>query len=99
MNPGISEPRIFEKVQKMKLLYKFETRIGTFYIGQQDGRYHPVFDNESLGSYSKDWQAAEDLAGGHTFSISSCIDTSTLGIPADLEEWEALHIEVKCERF
>ena len=36
----------------MKLLYKFDTRVGTFYIGQsRDGRFHPIFDDESLGSY------------------------------------------------
>ena len=75
----------------MKLLYKFETKIGLFYIGEQNGRYHPIFDDESLGSYNNDWQAAEDLAGGHTFSISSGIDTSTLGIPNELGEWEKLN--------
>jgi len=74
----------------MRLLYVFNTEIGPFYIGEQDGRFHPIFSNESLGSYSKDWQAAEDLAGGHTFSISSGIDTATLGIPEDLAEWEKL---------
>jgi len=72
----------------MKLIYKFETKIGSFYIGEQDGRYHPIFDGESLGSYAYDWQAVEDLAGGHTFSISTGIDTSTLGIPCELGEWE-----------
>ena len=75
----------------MKLLYKVETRIGPFYIEKQDGRYHPIFDNERLGSYAYALQAVEDLAGGHTFSISSGIDTSTLGIPYELEEWEKLN--------
>jgi len=75
----------------MRLLYVFHTSIGPFYIGKsQDGRFHPIFDDESLGSYAHDWQAAEDLAGGHTFSISSGIDTETLGIPEDLGEWEKL---------
>jgi len=74
----------------MQLLYVFHTKIGPFYIGEQDGRFHPIFDDESLGSYAQDWQAAEDLAGGYTFSISSGIDTETLGIPEDLKEWEKL---------
>lgn len=74
----------------MRLLYSFRTRIGLFYIGEQGGRFHPVFDGESLGSYAKAWQAAEDLAGGHTFSISSGVDTATLGIPEDLGEWEKM---------
>ena len=72
----------------MKLLYVFHTRIGAFYIGEENGRFHPIYDDESLGSYANAWQAAEDLAGGHTFSISCGTDTETLGIPEDLEEWE-----------
>ncbi len=74
----------------MRLLYVFRTKIGAFYMGERDGRFHPIFNDESLGSYAEAWQAAEDLAGGHTFSIPSGIDTATLGIPEDLAEWEAL---------
>jgi hypothetical protein len=48
----------------------------------------PFIMMESLGSYSNPQQAADDLAGGHTFSISSGVDTATLGIPDDLGEWE-----------
>ena len=74
----------------MRLLYMFRTKMGPFYIGEQDGRFHLIFNDESLGSYVQDWQAAEDLAGGHTFSISSGIDTATLRIPEDLVEWDKL---------
>ena len=74
----------------MRLLYVFHTRIGPFYIGEQNGRFHPIYKDDSLGSYATAWQAAEDLAGGHTFSISSGIGTATLGIPEDLGEWEKL---------
>lgn len=72
----------------MKLLYVFHTRIGPFYIGEQNGRFHPIYDDENLGSYANAWQAAEDVAGGHTFSISSVIDTANLGIPEELGKWE-----------
>lgn len=66
----------------LRKLYYWTTRIGTFYIAQSnDGRFHPVYDDESLGSYATAQQAAEDLAGGHTFSISSGVDTADLGIP------------------
>ena len=77
----------------MKSLYKWGTKIGTFFICQSiDGRFHPVFDGEkSLGSYSEPWQAAEDLAGGHTFSVSSGIDTSTLGIPEHHLDWHSIN--------
>ena len=74
----------------MKMLYVYRTRIGPFYIGEAGGRFHPVYDDESLGSYARADQAADDLAGGHTFSISSGVDTATLGIPADIGEWEKL---------
>lgn len=72
----------------MKLLYVFHTRIGPFYIGEQNGRFHPIYDDKSLGSYANAWQAAEDVAGGHDSAISSGIDTATLGIPEDFGEWE-----------
>ncbi|MFT6779537.1 MAG: hypothetical protein ACJAV1_003480 [Paraglaciecola sp.] len=73
----------------MKPIFKWKTRIGIFYICQSgDGRFHPVFENDSLGSYSQPWQAAEDLAGGHTFSISTGEDTSELEIPEHTDDWE-----------
>jgi len=80
-----------------KILF-FETKVGTFYIGQsRDGRYHPIYNDESLGAYPKIWQATEDLAGDHTFSVlhqdtGDILDTSTLGIPEDPNEWEKVVI-------
>lgn len=75
----------------MRLLYKYKTRVGTFYIGKSsDGRFHPIFDDESLGSYSQPWQAAEDLAGGHTFTPSCGVDTEELDIPEHHSEWEQI---------
>ncbi|MBF0475627.1 MAG: hypothetical protein HQK59_07285 [Deltaproteobacteria bacterium] len=68
----------------MKLLYVFQTRKGPFYIGEQDGRFHPMHGDKSLGSYAEAWQAAEDLAHGRT----SGINTAGLGIPEDIGEWE-----------
>jgi hypothetical protein len=74
----------------MRKLLFFKTRVGTFYIAEHNGRFHPVFDDETLGSYATAQHAAEDLAGGHTFSISGGIDSSTIGIPEDVAEWERL---------
>jgi hypothetical protein len=71
----------------MKKLYAYHTSAGTFYIAGHNGRFHPVFEDESLGSYATQAQAAEDLAGGHTFSPSSGVDTATLGISDELSEW------------
>ena len=79
---------------RFKRLYFWDTSAGRFYIGQSnDGRFHPIYNDESYGSYSQPWQAAEDLACNATFSISSTktgirIDTSNLGIPPHTSEWK-----------
>lgn len=81
---------------RFRLLYFWDTPAGTFYIGQsEDGRFHPIYDNESYGSYAKEWQAAEDLALNATFSINhsstgEILDTSELGIPEHTSEWERI---------
>ena len=76
---------------KIRLLYRWITRVGVFYVGQaEDGCFHPIFKGDSLGSYAEAWQAAEDLAMGATYSVSGVPDTSLLGIPEDLSEWERL---------
>lgn len=74
----------------MCLLYVFHTKIGPFFIGKQKERFLPIYNDRGLGSYAEAWQAAEDLAGGHTFSVGPGINTATLGIPADLGKWEKL---------
>jgi hypothetical protein len=67
--------------------YVFETSVGPFFIVPRDGRWHIMFDDESLGSYVNAIQAADDLAGGHTFSPGRGIDTAALGIPENIGEW------------
>lgn len=73
-----------------KNLYLYKTSAGSFYIAEENGRFLAVYEDESLGGYDTPQWAAEDLAGGHTFSPSSGIDSGTLGIPADLSEWQRL---------
>lgn len=76
---------------RLRSLYSFKTRVGTFYIAMlADGGYHPVFEGNSLGSYDAAFAAAEELAGGHTFSATGIADITTLGKPADLAEWTRL---------
>ena len=67
--------------------YFYETRVGMFFVVPREGRWHIIFDDEDLGSYVNPSQAADDLAGGHTFSPSSGIDTAALGIPEDISDW------------
>jgi hypothetical protein len=75
----------------MKKLYVWHTRVGPFYIAESDGRYHPIYQDESLGSYQSPASAVDDLAGGHTFSIAGGTDTASLGIPDDLGDWIPCH--------
>jgi len=80
----------------MKLLFSWDTKIGTFFIGRSsDGRFHPIFDNEGLGSYATVAQAVDDLVSNTTFSVlhprtSDLVDTSALGLPEDWQEWNRL---------
>ena len=74
----------------MRKPYRCNTSAGTFYIAEHKGRFHPVFQDESLGSYATAQQAAEDLASGHTFSIPGGIDPSDLVLPDQLEDWEKI---------
>lgn len=76
----------------MKRVYKFVTSKGvaSIWLNLANGRFHVFFGEEDLGSYINPIQAADDIAGGHTSSPSSGIDTSTLNIPYDLAEWDRL---------
>jgi hypothetical protein len=70
MPNGSAQFSLTSSIPHMRKLFFFKTRVGTFYIAEHNGRFHPIFDDESLGSYATAQQAAEDLAGGHTSSIS-----------------------------
>lgn len=72
----------------MRKLYSWKTSVGTFYISQHEGRFQLLFQDESLGAYISPEQALDDLAGDHTLSAGRGIDTSKLGIPDELAEWE-----------
>lgn len=73
----------------MRGYWAYETRVGVFTIQQSsDGRWHPCFKGESLGSYHDARMALDDLVGGHTFSPGRGIDTSRLGLPDELPEWD-----------
>jgi hypothetical protein len=78
----------------MRKLYVANTRIGPFYIAESEGRFHVIYGDNSLGSYSRPEQAAGDVAGGHTASISIGTDTANLGIPEDLNEWQRVEPDV-----
>ena len=75
-------------INSLNKIYIFHTRVGPFKIVQNGARFDIMFEGDSLGSYATAEMAAEDLAGGHTFTPSSGIDPFELGISPDLSDWE-----------
>ncbi len=74
----------------MRKLYVHKTAIGAFYIAEHDGRFHPVFRDESLGSYATSQQAVDDLTAGHILNSLNGLDTASLEIPNRLQAWARL---------
>lgn len=71
----------------MKGYFRFVTSKGEFRIvPERSERWQAMYGDEGLGSYAIPDQAADDLAGGHTFT-PSCGDTAALGIPESSAEW------------
>jgi hypothetical protein len=69
--------------------FTYRTRWGTFQIvQQQDGRWAAMFEDENLGSYHNAIAAHDDLIGDHCFSNSAGLDTSQIGLPEVLADWE-----------
>jgi hypothetical protein len=71
-----------------KLMWSYKTPKGTFHIIKPDAWFHIIYDGEDLGSYATPEQAADDLAGGHTFSPSNGVDPGELEISDDLGDWK-----------
>lgn len=68
--------------------WRYPTKIGEARIIRRQGRWKIEIGEEELGAYHTPESALDDLVGGHTFSHSRCSDTSTLGLPDELSEWE-----------
>jgi len=74
----------------MRKLYVHKTSVGAFYIAEQDGRFHPLFREENLGSYATSQQAVDNLTAGHVLDSLNGLDTATLAIPNRVQEWARL---------
>lgn len=72
--------------------WEFITRFGTFRIVPRGDRFHPMCDDDDLGSYHSLVAALDDLVGGYTFSPSSGVDTSECGLPDEISEWTFVKI-------
>lgn len=74
---------------RLRLLLQHRTaRKPVFIARSQDGRFHVVYDGESLGSYASIAQAVDDAAGGHTFAPGDGTDLGSLGLSSDSGDWE-----------
>lgn len=74
----------------MVLEYRYPTRVGLAQIVKVRDRWRIRLSGEDLGGYLTPQQALDDFVGGHTFSHSSGADTSTLGLPDELLDWESV---------
>ena len=72
--------------------YMHATKRGPVLISPVDGRWCVLYDNENLGSYHTPSAAADDVAGGHTFTPSNGADLGELGISADIADWQRVRI-------
>jgi hypothetical protein len=73
---------------KFFLFIGHKTAKGPMFIGRSpDGRYHPIWRDESLGSYRNIVAAVENVAGGHAFTPSDGTDTGALGLSSDPADW------------
>ena len=70
--------------------YAHPTQSGTVFIVPQAGRWCVIYRDENLGSYHSPAAAADDVAGGHTFTPSSGVDLGRLGISYDIADWRSM---------
>lgn len=72
----------------LRLVIAHPTRRGPVFIAvSPDGRYHPVWKGEDLGSYHSAAAAVDDVSGGHTFTPSDGVDLGSLAISSDMGDW------------
>jgi hypothetical protein len=73
----------------LKKLYVFRSKAGPFYVSKSDdGRFHVVFREQSLGSYPAPLAAANDIGGRDTLTLPGGMNPVALGVPRDISKWE-----------
>jgi hypothetical protein len=79
----------------LRILLSYPTDVGIFDIGQsEDRRYHPIYNDTSLGSFKSIQEAVDNLITNNIETVidpdtNKEIDTSTLGIPQDYTKWDS----------
>jgi hypothetical protein len=82
------EERAARGTSILKNLYRWKTSIGDFFITEREKRFEVRFDNQNLGSYATAAHAAEAAARGHCDTVETGIDTGTLGMSENLNDWQ-----------
>lgn len=78
---------------RIQLLLGYQTAKGPVFIGRTaDGRFHPLWKEETLGSYPSIAAALDDVAGGHCKSPADGTDLDSLEISADIGRWEQAEV-------
>jgi len=72
----------------MKRLYFFNSEEGMIYIVTNGRRFLPEFEGDYYGSYDSVPQLLNELAAGNTLYFPRKIDTSKLGLPTDISDWQ-----------
>jgi hypothetical protein len=87
MNPIEGRSKLASR-RVVGLYFYYRTAYGVVSIVHRGARWHVMFQDADLGSYISAHQAADDVAGGHTFTPPSGSDLGSLGISKDLDRWE-----------
>jgi hypothetical protein len=78
--------------------------VGWFSIKTTGGKCTLYLDDKWIGEFDEAWEVADDLSQGKLITpviltSGKVVDTSTLGIPCDVEEWgcvSQVHYTLPC---
>jgi len=79
----------------LRILLSYPTDVGIFDIGQSvSKKYHPIFNDKILGTYSSVQEAVTNLINNKTLEVENketkeLIDVSKLEIPEDYTQWDS----------
>jgi hypothetical protein len=72
----------------MKKILAHKTSKEPVYIAKSnDGWFHVVYKNESLGSYASPTMAIDDASSGYTFVPFDGTDLGSLGLSDNAKDW------------
>ncbi|ACR29953.1 hypothetical protein [Burkholderia glumae] len=72
--------------------FRYGSDQGSFYILPGNDGWEATFGNASLGEFKSPEHAVDHLARGAHCAALDEIDTSTLEIPGQIDDWEIVHV-------